>query len=229
MRQCFLFLLIGFAGLSCLRAQDSRAHQYIEEYKDVAVQLMVETGCPASIILAVAMHESAHGQSKIAQHLNNHFGIKGANSSTAIRSAYKGYASVEDSYADFIRYLRDRKGTKPLFEKHQPFEYKAWAKGIHRAGYAQSSSWANKVIAMIEKYDLHEIDALHPESTTWVVQEQEITPALAQQITYTVKKGDTLSHIARKYKLSVKQLMQLNQLKNTNLQIGQRLILTNET
>ncbi|HMR19663.1 MAG TPA: glucosaminidase domain-containing protein, partial [Sphingobacterium sp.] len=63
-------------------------HNYIDRYKSIAQQLMQESGVPASVILAVAIHESAYGNSRIARHLNNHFGIKGKNQSTTIRSAY---------------------------------------------------------------------------------------------------------------------------------------------
>jgi hypothetical protein len=229
MRKTFIGLMIFFGFSLSLSAQDSQAQQYVEAYKDLALKHMIETGCPASIILAIAMHESAHGNSRVATHLNNHFGIKGPNSSTAIRSAYRGYASVEDSYADFIRYLKERKSTQGLFEKLKPFEYQAWARGIQRAGYAQSSSWATKVIHMIEKYDLHLVDKMHPFASEWD-DASESQPAVATKSShYTVKKGDTLSHIARKYHLSVKTLMQLNKLNSTHLRIGQRLLISNET
>ena len=90
-------------------AAGQTSQSYIENYKDAAINAKNHHGVPASIILGVAMHESGNGTSKIARHLNNHFGIKGSNNSTEIRSAYKGYESVEDSYQDFIGLLQRRR------------------------------------------------------------------------------------------------------------------------
>ena len=82
--------------------------QYINNNVAYAQELMRENHIPASIILAVAIHESAAGTSKIAKYLNNHFGVKGKNSSKKIKSAYKGYSSVEDSYDHFVEVLQDK-------------------------------------------------------------------------------------------------------------------------
>ena len=215
----FSLMLMGALTVPT-HAQTSSAQQYIEQYKDVAIQYMEEHGCPASIILAIAMHESAHGNSRIARHLNNHFGIKGRNNSKTIRSAYKGYDSVEESYQDFIDFLKKRKNTQQLFDQYQPHEYQKWVQGIARAGYAQSSSWSSKVISMIKKYNLHELDQ-RPNGDTMLAMSEE-----ADHIeTYTVKKGDTLSAIARQYGTSVKSIQRNNGLTNSRLHIGQQLIL----
>ncbi|MBE8712898.1 glucosaminidase domain-containing protein [Sphingobacterium hungaricum] len=131
---------------------------YIEEHKEVAQQLMKETGVPASVILAVAIHESAYGNSKIAKYLNNHFGIKGKNNSKSIKSAYKGYGSVLESYRDFVGLLQRRKSTQPLFQKQNNDDFDVWIKGIARSGYSQSSDWSRKVTATIEHYDLDQYD-----------------------------------------------------------------------
>src|SRR5690606_25642995 len=123
-----LIVTVGLIGGSVARsqAQKQSPQTYIERHKDAAVHYMEEYGCPASIILAIALHESAYGTSRVARHLNNHFGIKGPNDSKIIRSAYKGYASVEESYADFIDFLQRRKSTEQLFERYQPHEYREW-------------------------------------------------------------------------------------------------------
>ena len=212
-------MLIGAVTISTF-AQTNSAQQYIEQYKDVAIQYMEEHGCPASIILAIAMHESAHGSSRVARHLNNHFGIKGRNNSKTIRSAYKGYDSVEESYQDFIDFLKKRKTTQQLFDQYQPHEYQKWVQGIARAGYAQSSSWSSKVVGMIRKYNLHELDR-RPDGDGMLALSEES----GQVETYTVKKGDTLSGIARKYGTSVKSIQRNNGLTNSRLHIGQQLIL----
>jgi flagellum-specific peptidoglycan hydrolase FlgJ len=132
--------------------------QYINNNVAYAQELMRENQIPASIILAVAIHESAAGTSKIAKYLNNHFGVKGKNSSHKIKSAYKGYGSVEDSYDHFIEVLQNRGAFKSLFDKYGADNYIGWAKGIQRGGYAHSKLWSTKVIALIEKYELFKYD-----------------------------------------------------------------------
>ncbi|MFB2118054.1 glucosaminidase domain-containing protein [Parapedobacter sp. 2B3] len=201
-------------------AQQITPQAYIEQHKATAIQYMEEYGCPASIILAVAMHESAHGNSRIARYLNNHFGIKGPNNSKEIRSAYKGYESVEESYQDFIDFLKRRESTEKLFDLYKAHEYRKWAQGIARSGYAQSPSWSSKVIGMIRKYSLDELDEKPESDTVLAVAE---TPA---EVTwYTVKKGDTLYDLAREYGTTVRAIQRENGLTSSRLRIGQQLIL----
>ncbi len=216
---CFTCLSMAMVAMQ-VHAQTS-PEEYIEQHKDAAIRHMEEYGCPASIILAIAMHESAHGNSRIARHLNNHFGIKGPNNSKTIRSAYKGYTTVEESYQDFIDFLKKRKGTQQLFEQYMPHEYQKWVQGIARSGYAQSPTWPAKVVGMIKKYRLYDLDKLPDGSTLLAVDDGE----LDQLEPYTVKKGDTLSAIAKKYGTTVKTIQRNNGLINSRLQIGQQLIL----
>jgi len=131
---------------------------YIKAHKDAAIKYMEEFGIPASIILGIAYHESAHGNSKLANYLNNHFGIKGKNNNKEIRSAYKGYDSVDDSYRDFVRYIGSRKQFNGLINKYGPGNYKDWVFGIAKGGYAASSTWSAQVIAIIDKHKLYELD-----------------------------------------------------------------------
>lgn len=219
--QTFLLIICSVFLLTTVRAQHTPA-SYIDANKDKAITFMQEYGLPASIILAVAMHESANGNSRIARYLNNHFGIKGKNNSKAIRSAYKGYGSVDESYQDFISLLQTRKAFSHLFDQCPPHDYRAWAKGIARGGYAHSNSWASKVIGMIEKYRLHEYDdpPNGPIDDTVVAQLDE-GPAEV----YLVQRGDTLSYIARQYRTTVEEIMEKNRLSSVRLQIGQKLVL----
>lgn len=216
---CLTFLLIAVSTAQTV-AQRVTPQAYIEQHKAAAIQYMEEYGCPASIILAVAMHESAHGNSKIARYLNNHFGIKGSNNSKEIRSAYKGYASVAESYSDFIDFLRRRKSTMKLFDLYQPHEYRKWIQGIARSGYAQSPTWSAKVIGMIRKYHLHELDK-KPEGRALVAATE-----LSDKATwYTVKKGDTLYDLAREYGTTVRTIQRDNGITGSRLRIGQQLML----
>jgi hypothetical protein len=218
--QTFLLIICGVFFLTTVRAQHTPL-SYIDANKDKAIAFMQEYGLPASIILAVAMHESANGNSRVARYLNNHFGIKGKNNSKVIRSAYKGYGSVDESYQDFVSLLQSRKAFSQLFDQCAPHDYRAWAKGIARGGYAHSSSWASKVIGMIEKYRLHEYDdpPNRPADDTMPAPPDE-TAAI-----YFVQRGDTLSYIARQYQTTVEEIMEKNQLSSARLQIGQKLVL----
>lgn len=206
---CFLFFSINAFGQSV-------SQRYIDEHQEKAVALMNEYHVPASIILAVAMHESGSGTSKIARYLNNHFGIKGPNSSTQIRSAYRGFDKVEDSYDYFIDLLQNRSKFRLLFDKYDQYDYKNWAKGIQRGGYAASRTWASQVIATIKKYNLYQYDN-RPEGYI-----EPVEPVTVYKI-YVVKKGDTLGGIAKKYRTTVKTIMRKNRLNSTVIRIGQKL------
>lgn len=193
------------------------AEEYIQKHKEAAIRYMEEYDIPASIILGIAYHESAGGNSKIARYLNNHFGIKGKNNSKEIRSAYKGYDSVSDSYRDFVGLIERRKQYRKLIDKYGPGNYKNWVHGIAQGGYAMSSRWPSQVIAIIDKYQLYELDKYtsQPVSQT----------AGTTDDNYKVKKGDTLSDIAKRHRLTVDEIKDKNGLTSSNLQIGQELML----
>ncbi len=211
----FYFIILIFCLSSFCYAQ-SVTQNYIDENKDFSIQLMNKYHVPASIILAVAIHESASGTSKIARYLNNHFGIKGSNNSTQINSAYKGFEVVEDSYINFIDMLQSRSKFKTLFDKYSDYDYRSWAYGIQRGGYAASRTWASQVIGLIKKYKLYEFDN-RPDNYLEPIEAVEVA------FYYTVKKGDTLGEISKKYNTNVKNLMTKNSLKSVNLRVGQKL------
>src|SRR6202012_5371137 len=115
-------------------AQRNTSQSYIEKFKDNAVRIMHESGVPASIILAVAMHESANGNSHIAKTLNNQFGVKGYSAhvyyenNKKIKTSYKKYNSVMDSFQDFARIMTEREQFSHLAETLTHYDYTAWAK-----------------------------------------------------------------------------------------------------
>jgi flagellum-specific peptidoglycan hydrolase FlgJ len=145
-------------------AQKNTSQSYIEKFKDDAIRIMHETGIPASIVLGVAMHESGCGNSTIAQSLNNQFGVKGGGSvvfikhNKKVRSSYKKYDSVLDSFQDFARIMTERKQFSHLADALSHYDYTGWAKGIQRSGYASSRKWAAQVLGIIKKYDLNDLD-----------------------------------------------------------------------
>lgn len=214
-----VFLLVVAIGTHT-RAQTTS--EYIDAHLEYAQKLMREHKIPASIILAVAIHESASGTSKIARFLNNHFGIKGDNSNTEIRSSYRDYLTVDDSYDHFLEFLKSRVKFNALFEKYNQYDYYNWARGIQRGGYASSRTWAYQVINIIKKNELYQYDERPDDYEEPPV--PVIKPARrASGKTYTVKSGDNLYNIAKARKTTARAIMKKNGLKSNKLKPGQKL------
>ncbi|WP_158825780.1 glucosaminidase domain-containing protein [Mucilaginibacter lacusdianchii] len=136
---------------------------YIDKFKDNAIRIMHESGVPASIILAIAMHESGSGTSKLARSQNNHFGMKGKSPVSytgrkRTHSSYKQYDSATDSFQDFARIMTERKQFNHLSSQFSHYDYKSWIKGIQRSGYASSHKWGAQVLGLIHRYELHAFD-----------------------------------------------------------------------
>lgn len=226
LRRWTLVCLVCLPGINLAQ---SAATKYIEAYKQEAVDKMNKYGVPASIVLGVAMHESGSGTSKVSKFLNNHFGMKGRSGPKKIKSSYKGYDSVSHSYEDFISLLKNRGQFSKLFGKYSDHDYRNWAKGIQKGGYASSRTWSSQVMAIIQKYKLYELDNRPAGDTVLADPVEESAPAAAdgpkQRNIYRVKRGDTLLALAKRFGTSVKTIRSRNGLKSANLQIGQRLML----
>ena len=147
-------------------AQRSRAGEaYIEKYAQDAVNEMFRSGVPASITLAQGMLESANGQSYLALKGNNHFGIKchdwkgpGVYMDAEKRNeCFRKYRNVSESYRDHSDFLRYRDRYKFLFDL-KITDYKGWAHGLKKAGYATDPAYPRKLINLIETYDLSRFD-----------------------------------------------------------------------
>jgi nucleoid-associated protein YgaU len=127
------------------------------------------------------------------------------------------YKNPSNSFKDHSLFLTSRSRYAKLFKLKQG-DYVAWAKGLSEAGYATDRRYPAKLIALIEKYNLHKFD-------TQVLG----TPAKVQKvkntISYVVRKGDTLYSISKKYGLTVEELKRLNGLQSNNIKIGQQLFL----
>lgn len=218
-----LFLLTG----TIVKAQNTE--NYIAEHVKYAQELMRDHKIPASLILAVAIHESAAGNSRIAQHLNNHFGVKGPNNNQEIRSAYRDYESADESYSHFVEIMETRAPFNNLFSKYDQYDYKGWARGIQRSGYAHSTTWASQVIALVKKYELYNYDERpagyeEPVYASTAYNSKKSTKSRSKSIKkYTVKPGDNLSVIAKKKGTTVKKIMQKNGLKKASLKPGQKI------
>ncbi|ASU32481.1 glucosaminidase domain-containing protein [Mucilaginibacter xinganensis] len=163
MKKLVLVALL-LASTLLVSAQKNTAKSYIEQFKDDAIKIMHETGVPASIVLGVAMHESGCGNSTLAQNLNNQFGVKGGGGAVfykhkkLVKTKYKRYDSVFDSFQDFARIMTERREFSGLADKFTHFDYTGWAKGIQSRGYCSSHKWAAQVMGLIKKYQLYDLD-----------------------------------------------------------------------
>jgi flagellum-specific peptidoglycan hydrolase FlgJ len=163
MKKLLLVLLMLTPALM-VSAQKNTAQSYIEQFKEDAIRIMHETGIPASIVLGVAMHESGCGNSKLAQKLNNQFGVKGGGGAVyysgkkKVKTAYKKYNSVYDSYQDFARVLMEHSQFSGLSLSLTHCDYQGWAHGIQKGGYAHDKHWSRYVLDLIDKYKLYLFD-----------------------------------------------------------------------
>jgi LysM repeat protein len=139
---------------------------YINTYKDIAVSEMKRTGIPASIILAQGMIESDEGRSSLARVANNHFGIKCHNDWTGGKvyhdddsrnECFRRYTRAEDSFYDHSDFLRSVPRYSFLFSLSRT-DYKGWAHGLKKAGYATNPAYDNMLIRTIESKNLHFFD-----------------------------------------------------------------------
>ncbi|MDR0694335.1 MAG: glucosaminidase domain-containing protein [Prevotellaceae bacterium] len=165
----FLIILLFSAPLATTAQTTAPAitrTEYIALYKDLAVRQMKETGIPASIILAQGCLESGNGNSRLALEANNHFGIKCHRSWAGERiyhddderqECFRKYPSPEGSFRDHSDFLRYRDRYKFLFDL-EPTDYKAWAYGLKKAGYATNPQYAERLIKIIEENQLYVYD-----------------------------------------------------------------------
>jgi LysM repeat protein len=161
----FVLLLTPALAQGQPSGQRFTPEEYIAEWKDVAVKKMKEHGIPASITLAQGLLESGNGNSKLAREGNNHFGIKCTPDWTGGRTyhdddkkddCFRKYKNAEQSYEDHAKFLQ-RNRYAFLFEL-KPTDYKGWAKGLKQAGYATDPAYPQKLISLIERYHLDDLD-----------------------------------------------------------------------
>jgi len=157
--------LVALCPVLCSSSKD-KYREYVAKYSSIAVSEMERTGVPASITMAQALLESAAGESKMAREANNHFGIKchrdwkggtGYYPAESGDECFRVYPKVEDSYRDHSDFLRYQSRYKSLFDLDKT-DYKGWAEGLKKAGYATDSSYPAKLVRIIEEYDLSRLD-----------------------------------------------------------------------
>ena len=207
---------------------------YVLQYKDIAMGNMKTYGIPASIILAQGILESGAGRGDLAASANNHFGIKCHADWTgdtvnhdddSSQECFRKYNKVSESYRDHALFLTGKGRYASLFELDKD-DYKAWAKGLRKAGYATDPQYPDKLISYIERYDLGQYDA-QVLGTNYVPVDNQNRRIIVMDSRsdgfYEVQKGDTLYSISKKYNVLVDDLKRKNNLLDNTLSVGQRL------
>ena len=228
-------LTISLLGINLLFAQPAEykltPEEYVEKYKEDAVQEMLSHGVPASITLAQGMLESGNGNSALASYANNHFGIKCHGEWTGEtyvmdddenNECFRKYNSVLESYDDHSQFLKSRDRYAFLFDL-QITDYKGWANGLKTAGYATDPAYAARLIELIERHQLHELDKM---TMVPVVKKEDgkkvkDAPRLSSKKHLVVKlsngrkyvvarEGESYSKIAGEFDISVNLLYKFN-------------------
>jgi flagellum-specific peptidoglycan hydrolase FlgJ len=213
---------------------------YIAKYKEIAKNSMQQFGVPASITLSQALLESGSGTGSLCLQANNHFGIKCRKDWTgpsvkydddAEQECFRKYNDPNDSFKDHSQFLLSKPWYAKLFRLDVK-DYKSWAKGLKVAGYATDPQYPQKLINLIEKYKLYEIDdEVKPSSI--IINEIKLdslpksddiiveNTVVDQQNLYSVQPKDTLYSISKKFNLAIEELKTLNNLTENALSIGQ--------
>lgn len=225
-----VFVLLSVCALSTQAQQMSwnqQYQQYINFYKDIAIQQMRSWKIPASIILAQGLLESGAGKSELARIGNNHFGIKchGWTGRTIYKDddlrneCFRAYASAYDSYEDHSRFLASGQRYRSLF-KLKTTDYKGWARGLKAAGYATSPQYAQRLIDIIQLYKLYEYDraksydkylANHAKHNSGYGVLLHDIKMYNKNYYVIARPGDTFRTIADEFDISYRQLAKYNE------------------
>jgi len=167
-RSTTTFFLAMVSAVAMAAQPSQQILDYIDQYKAIAVQEMIDYRIPASITMAQGIIESGAGLSELAKESNNHFGIKCHTDWTGEKvyhdddekgECFRKYDDVSQSYRDHSVFLSSKPRYASLFELDLD-DYKGWAKGLKAAGYATNPKYADMLINMIEEYQLYELDKM---------------------------------------------------------------------
>jgi LysM repeat protein len=203
--------------------------QYIEKYSAIAVDEMYRSKIPASITLAQGILESGNGNSRLAVEANNHFGIKCKKSWTgktiyedddAPQECFRKYDAAIDSYRDHSDFLMNNPRYAFLFDLERT-DYKAWAHGLKKAGYATNPQYAELLITFIDRHKLHRFDGVklsEEEDRELKEEKAELVKSHGKEIInngvpgVVAKEGESYAQIALNYDLKVYQVYRYNDL-----------------
>ncbi|HHV84719.1 MAG TPA: LysM peptidoglycan-binding domain-containing protein [Petrimonas sp.] len=221
-----LFLVCLFVPNLVLGQSRLRIYEeYIDKYSDIAVRHMNDYNIPASVTLAQGLLESGAGMSDLARQSNNHFGIKchrdwrGESVYAADdtpNDCFRKYRKVEDSFEDHAQFLTSGGRYRELFDLSIT-DYKGWARGLQKTGYATDRAYANKLIKLIEDYELYRFD--NKNYRKGVTRKQEVArttwthqPYKTHGLVYVIAvNGDSFAGIANEFGFKEKDLLKFNE------------------
>ena len=222
----------------CLAIQaqprNKQYESYIKKYRELAVEEMKKYHIPASITLAQGLLESGAGKSELARKSNNHFGIKCggdwrgktvSHDDDARGECFRAYKHPKDSYEDHSKFLVGRPRYASLF-KLKITDYKGWARGLKKSGYATNPRYADQLIGIIELYELYKYDEKN--YLKWLKKNPNPHQTyIANDLLYiVVRAGDSWKSISQEFDISQKKLRKYNDLyKGYALQVGDILYL----
>ena len=235
MKKLKLFLILIISCLT-LQAQtrNKQYEAYIKKYRELAVEEMKKYHIPASITLAQGLLESGAGQSALARKSNNHFGIKCgsdwygktvSHDDDARGECFRAYKHPKDSYEDHSKFLAGRPRYASLFNLNIT-DYRGWARGLKKAGYATNPRYADQLIGIIELYELYKYDDKN--YLKWIKKNPNPHQTyIANDLLYiVVRAGDSWKSISQEFDISQKKLRKYNDLyKGYALQVGDILYL----
>lgn len=222
-----IFIVVTLISAISVQAQkrNTRYIEYINTYSELAVEHMKLYKIPASITLAQGLLESGAGTSELARKSNNHFGIKCGGSwrgrtvrhdDDARDECFRAYGHPRDSYEDHSDFLRRGARYAFLFQLDIT-DYKEWARGLKKAGYATDPSYANRLITIIEDYDLYKYDrkGVYTErelrKKPWLMKPHQVY--IANGIAYIIaRSGDTFEDIGKEFGISWRKIVKYNDL-----------------
>ncbi len=218
-----LNLMLWLLVMPLFVVAQSNAHlQYIDKYKDLAVSQMKKYGIPASITLAQGLLESDAGRSMLAVEGNNHFGIKCHTDWTGKKmyhdddrrdDCFRVYRNVEGSFEDHSLFLTTHSRYAFLFDL-KTTDYVGWARGLKKAGYATNPAYAEKLIEIIERYNLDMYDKggkFKKENTAAVGFAHQ--PYISNNLLYVrIGDGESLKEIAKEFDMTRMRLRRYNEI-----------------
>lgn len=220
---------IQLEATSNVRTYEEEIKLYVANFNEIAKNNMKTHGIPASIILAQGILESGAGKGKLAQSANNHFGIKCHKGWTgdsvkhdddAEQECFRKYAQASESYKDHSIFLTTRTRYANLF-KLDKGDYQSWARGLKAAGYATDVKYPDKLIGLIERFELYKFDNEVLDRNYVPVKKDPVFEI--SEGYYTIQQGDTLYSLSKKFNQTVEDLKKMNNLVDNTISIGQKI------
>ena len=220
---------VSLEATSNVRTYAEEIQIYVDNFKEIAQNNMRAHGIPASITLAQGILESGAGKGKLALSANNHFGIKCHKGWTgesvkhdddSAQECFRKYEHPSESYRDHSLFLTSKPRYSSLF-KLDKGDYESWAKGLKAAGYATDVKYPEKLIGLIERFELYKYDN-EVLSRDFKPVKKEVIVAQGGNY-YTIQQGDTLYSLSKRFNLTVDDLKKLNNMSDNAISIGQQI------